>query len=139
MAQVTTLRPHGLPGGLRTYTAKAAAATTAIHIFSTSTITPSHAADSGDNILIADTLEVQQDAYFGDSTNYIKMIAGDMTFAGSAGLYPHILAQDGEPAAGTGSNQIDSGEMLVWIDTNDANRSYLMYNYGGAVTKIELV
>jgi len=63
---------------------------------------------------------------------------GNITFAGAAGFYPHVLEQDGEPAAGTGATQIDSGETLIWIDTNDSNRSYLMYNYGGAVTKIEL-
>lgn len=140
MAQKTTLRPHSLPGGLRAYTAKTPAATIAIHIISTAAVSPKHAADSGNNILFAGDIEVQGVGYFGGLSNYTKMNAGgNLTFAGAAGFYPRILAQDAEPAAGTGATQIDSGEMILWIDTNDGNRSYFMYNYGGAVTKIELV
>lgn len=72
--------------------------------------------------------------------NYVDIsTTGDVSFVGSSGFYPRTLTQDGEPVAGTGATQIDSGEQLIWIDTNDANRSYMMYNYGGAVTKIELV
>jgi len=91
-------------------------------------------------VLIKDGLEVQGDIWGGGASNYLKIDSdGNVTFVGAAGFYPHILAQDAEPTAGTGATQIDSGEMLIWVDTNDSNRSYLMYNYGGAVTKIELV
>jgi hypothetical protein len=72
----------------------------------------------------------------GGTTNYTEFASnGDVDFHGSAGLYPRVLAQDAEPAAGTGATQIDSGEMIFWIDTNDADKCYLMYNYGGALHK----
>jgi len=61
-------------------------ATTAIHIFSTSPITSNFASDSGDNVLVNDTLEVQQDLYVGGATNYVKTIDGDTVFVGAAGL-----------------------------------------------------
>ena len=75
----------------------------------------------------------------GGSTNYAQFASnGDQSFAGSAGLYPRTVSQDAEPAAGTGATQIDSGEMIVWVDTNDSDRTYMMYNRGGTVVKIEL-
>jgi len=71
--------------------------------------------------------------------NYIEVdSSGNVTFNGVAGFYPHILAQDAEPTAGTGATQIDSGEMIFWIDTNDGDKCYLMYNYGGALHKKEM-
>lgn len=72
-------------------------------------------------------------------TNYTNLSdTGDLAFAGSAGFYPRTLSQDGEPAAGTGATQIDSGETVIWIDTNDADRRYLVYNNGGTVVTVEL-
>ena len=72
----------------------------------------------------------------GGTTNYLNVSAtGDVTFAGSAGFYPREIAQDSEPAAGTGSTQIDSGEFAVWRDTNDSDKIYFMYNYNGTVVK----
>lgn len=72
-------------------------------------------------------------------TNYMSISAtGNQTFTGSAGFYPHVLSQDGEPAAGTGATQIDSGELMIWIDTNDGNKVYLVYNNGGTVV-VELM
>lgn len=139
MAIKTALQPYCLPGKRKSFVAKTVAIGTAIHILSTGSISPNHATDSGNNLLIADTLEVKGSLYSGGSANYIKQVDGDMSFAGAAGFYPRVLEQDGEPAAGTGLTQIDSGETIIWIDTNDSDKSYLMYNYGGAVTKIELV
>ncbi len=90
--------------------------------------------------MIKDGLEVWGDIWGGGLSNYFKIDSdGNVTFTGAAGLYPRTLEQDGEPAAGIGATQIDSGETIIWIDTNDSDRSYLMYNYGGAITKIELV
>lgn len=115
-------------------------ATENLHIFSSVATEPNHVADSPNSVLINSMLEVKEGAYVGGATNYHKVdSSGNVTFSGAAGFYPRVLEQDGEPAAGTGATQIDSGETIIWIDTNDSNRSYQMYNYGGAVTKIELV
>lgn len=86
MAQVTALQPYGVPGRTRTFTAKAAAMTVAISIIGASGTNPNFAADSGNNLLINDTLEVQKKFYSGGATNYIKQIDGDMVFVGAAGL-----------------------------------------------------
>ena len=59
MAQITALQPYGVPGRTRTFSAKTAAVFTAIHILSTGAITPLHASDSGDNLLLAGVLEAQ--------------------------------------------------------------------------------
>ena len=73
------------------------------------------------------------------TTNYVQVSAtGDVTFAGSAGFYPRVVSQAGEPGAGTGATQIDSGENIMWVDTNDSNRRYWMFNHGGTVVKVEL-
>lgn len=88
--------------------------TSNIHIFSDAVIEPSYASDNSGSLLIQDDLEVQ------------------------GGFFPRVLEQDDEPTAGTGATQVDSGELLVWIDTNDADKSYLVYNYGGTVTTILL-
>ena len=83
------------------------------------------------------SLQVVGETKFGDdNTNYVSTSAtGDTSFTGSAGFYPRTLEQDGEPAAGTGLTQIDSGEQIIWVDTNDSNKVYIMYNYGGTVVK----
>ena len=53
-------------------------------------------------------------------------------------FYPRIIEQDNEPSNGTNSDQIDNEEMLIWIDTNDNDRVYFMYNYNANIVKIEL-
>jgi len=85
-------------------------------------------------------LDVNGTTRLGDSeTNYVAVGAtGNQSFAGSAGFYPRTLAQDAEPAAGTGATQVDSGEFVIWVDTNDSNKVYGVYNYGGAVVTILL-
>jgi len=73
------------------------------------------------------------------TTNYASFsVTGDLSFAGSAGLYPRTLAQTTEPAAGTGATQIDSGEVVVWVDTDDSNAVFLVYNYSGTVVTVAL-
>ena len=75
----------------------------------------------------------------GGTTDYISVSAtGVMEFSGVARFKPRHLSQDGEPAAGTGATQIDSGEELMWTDTNDSNRRYKVFNDGGIVVKFEL-
>ncbi len=44
-------------------------ATTAVHIFSTSPVDPNHVSDSGNNVLVKDSLEVQGQAWFGGATD----------------------------------------------------------------------
>lgn len=101
------------------------------------------AADLQNHVIIADgagnkriIVDASGNHKYGDggTTNYTQISAtGDQTFHGSAGFYPRTLEQDTKPAAGTGATQIDSGEMLIWIDTNDSNKVYTVYNYGGTV------
>lgn len=79
--------------------------------------------------------------YIGDggSTNYIQIGSnGDVSFTGTAGFYPRILNQSAEPAAGTGATQCDTGEMVVWTDTDDS-KCYLCYNHGGTVKTVEMI
>ncbi len=73
----------------------------------------------------------------GDGTNETRVsAAGNQTFSGSAGFYPRVVSQDGKPAAGTGATQCDSGEYMMWIDTNDSNKVYGVYNNGGTVVAV---
>lgn len=66
--------------------------------------------------------------------------SGDLSFVGAAGFYPRLVRQAAEPANGTGSTQIDDEEMMMWIDTDDSNRVYLMYNdnTNTNIVKVEL-
>lgn len=74
----------------------------------------------------------------GDGTNYAQIdAAGNLTFGGSAGLYPRRLSQADAPAAGTGATQLDTGELCLWHDTDDS-KCYLCFNDGGTVKKVEL-
>jgi len=75
----------------------------------------------------------------GGTTDYTKIDTnGDVTFNGAAGFYPRVLDQSAEPAAGTGATQCDTGEAVVWTDTDDS-KCYLCYNHGGTVKTVELV
>ena len=72
-------------------------------------------------------------------TNYSQFASnGDQSFVGSAGFYPRTVAQAAQPAAGVGATQIDSGEMIFWIDTDDGDKCYLMFNYATALHKKEM-
>jgi len=84
-------------------------------------------------------LQVVGDCKFGDdNTNYCSISAtGDLSFTGSAGFYPRLLTQADEPAAGTGATQCDTGEMVVWKDSDDS-KIYLCFNDGGTVKTVEL-
>ncbi len=66
--------------------------------------------------------------------------AGDLSFLGSAGFYPRLIRQNDPPANGIGATQIDDEELLVWIDTNDSNKIYLVYNdnTNTQIKKVEL-
>ncbi len=100
-------------------------------------------ANFGIGTITPDTkLQVVGDTKFGDdNTNYVTTSAtGDMSFVGSAGFYPRLLRQDAQPANGTGLTQIDDEEQIIWIDTNDSNRTYLVYNdnTNAQIVKVEL-
>jgi len=65
---------------------------------------------------------------------------GNPTLTGltlSGGFYPRVLNQADEPAAGTGATQCDTGELVVWTDTDDA-KCYFCYNHSGTVKTVEL-
>ena len=70
MAQKTELQVYSLPGQRHSFSAKTAAATTAIHIIATSSISPAQVADSADNLLIKGDLEVQGSIHAGDGVNF---------------------------------------------------------------------
>lgn len=85
MAAITQYQPYGLPGQIRSFIAKTAAATTAIHILSTALIAPEHATDNAGSVLIQDGLEVQGSQWTGGATNYRKVASdGTITFYGTA-------------------------------------------------------
>jgi len=99
-----------------------------------------HDGNVGINTNTPDTkLQVVGDCKFGDdNTNYISInTTGDQTFTGSAGFYPRVLNQATEPAAGTGATQCDTGELVMWTDTDDA-KCYFCYNHSGTVKTVEL-
>lgn len=76
----------------------------------------------------------------GGTTNYLEITAiGDVKFHGTAGFYPRTLSQAAVPAAGTGSTQVDTGEMVMWIDTDDSNKLRLVANRAGTIYGVELV
>ncbi len=72
-------------------------------------------------------------------SNHINVATnGNQTFVGSAGFYPRLLNQSGEPAAGTGATQLDTNEMCIWTDTDDS-KCYFCFNHGGTVKTTELI
>ncbi|GAF76334.1 unnamed protein product [marine sediment metagenome] len=83
-----------------------------------------------------------------DDTTVTGTLRGTVTNAGvlewvggisvGGALKPRTLVQAGEPAAGTGATQIDAGEELIWVDSDDSNAVYKMYNYSGTVSKVAL-
>ena len=106
----------------------------------TDKLTISNSGTVGINTIVPATrLQVVGDCRFGDqATNYISIgTTGDVTFTGSAGFYPRVLNQSAEPAAGTGATQCDTGELVVWTDTDDA-KCYFCYNHSGTVKTVEL-
>jgi hypothetical protein len=67
-------------------------------------------------------LDVNGASRFGDSTtNYLGVgTNGDVSFTGTAGFYPVRIAQSVQPTP-------DTGELIVWRDTDDG-KVYLVYN-----------
>ncbi|KKN70109.1 hypothetical protein LCGC14_0434340 [marine sediment metagenome] len=66
--------------------------TTAIHILSTGNVSPNHVPDSGNNLLIADALEVQGGGWIGGATNFLKIEAdGTIEFNGAATVFNDIV------------------------------------------------
>lgn len=76
--------------------------------------------------------------YLGGTTDGITIDkGGDQKFIGSAGFYPRLLNQAAEPTAGTGATQLDTGELCIWTDSDDA-KCYLAFNQSGTIKTIEL-
>ena len=71
-----------------------------------------------------------------DATNYLQIgTDGSLSFAGTARFYPRYLEQAAEPAAGTGATQCDTGEFVVWRDT-DGGAPRFAFNHDGTVYDI---
>lgn len=91
MAQLTQYQPYGLPGQIRTFSAKAAAIGLAVHILSTSQIGPVLVSDSGNNLLLGGQIEARTGGFFGGATSYAKFATdGELTLAGNARVKKHI-------------------------------------------------
>jgi|GEM_PF-4520284 len=79
---------------------------------------------------------IQDEIWDHDPTTHIVTLDDDediLDLTANA-FKPRVLAQTTQPTAGTGATQCDSGEMLIWIDTDDSNRAYFVYNYGGTIS-----
>jgi len=65
--------------------------------------------------------------------NAIVMAAGQDIdcFSNGAYLKPRFLSQAAQPAP-------DGGEILIWEDSDDSNRTYIVYGDGGSGLKVEL-
>lgn len=85
-----------------------------INIFSESLIEPEYASDEYGSLLIEKDLEVQ------------------------GAFYPRILTQSAEPAPGTGADECNANELLVWKDSDDS-KLYVCYNDAGTVKTVELI
>lgn len=91
--------------------------------------------DTEDNMLLVDSSTPLGAAgnsdllYLGGTTNAVKVFkGGNMSFTGTAGFYPRRLYQTTIPAGGTGTTQIDVGEMVIWSDSDDSGKPYFVYN-----------
>ena len=84
--------------------------------------------------LSKDTIKKKSSLYWGD------FAGGDLE-----GFYPRptvnwdnmepaVFSQDAEPSV----DDIPSGKMAFWEDTNDSNKLYLCYNRLGTVKTVEL-
>ncbi len=78
MAAITQYQPYGLPGQKRSFIAKVAAVTTLLnYVGATGKVVadypPAHIVDSGDSLLILDSLEVRGAGWLGGATNYAKI------------------------------------------------------------------
>lgn len=78
------------------------------------------------------------DVHVGISGNNTRIgNTGDLDFVGAAGFYPVRRNQAGEPASGTGSTQIDTGEFLAWRDSDDGSMSLVFNDPTSGVTVFE--
>ena len=69
------------------------------------------------------------DSSAGAPTNYANFANnGNLSFVGSSGFYPRRIRQTTIPANGTTDTQIDIGELLMWCDSDDSDKIYLVYN-----------
>ena len=91
-------------------------------------------------VISADNLvKVISGSRFGTATSYTQInLAGDMSFAGTAGFYPRVISQDAKPTSGEGASKLQNGEIAFWIDTNDSDRLYLCYSQASTVKCVEL-
>lgn len=82
----------GIYAGIAPAAPAAPVLTTAIHIFSETTVEPNHATDNPSSVLIGDDLEVQGEGFFGGGSNYSKFEAdGTYKMNGAATIFEDIV------------------------------------------------
>jgi hypothetical protein len=83
--------------------------------------------------IITGTLDI------GDGTNIVNFNSnGDMSFEGTAGFYPIRISQSSQPTSGTGATEIDTGEMIIWRDSDDGKVYYVYNDATSGIKKVEL-
>lgn len=85
MAQLTQFQPYGLSGKIRTFVAKAAAIPTLINIVGYSeNPSPALVDDVKTNLLVKNDVEIQNELYVGNISNYVKTDVTGLTMVGTA-------------------------------------------------------
>lgn len=132
---ITQYQPYGLPGQVRSFSAKTAADTVAIHILSTGPLSPLHASDSGDNLLLAGVLEAQGAGWF-EGVLTVKGIA-------DGGLTSYDLKVGDTATPDYGMMQIGNsviGRTSYKVGNIDLDGSMLVRNISGPITgEIEFI
>lgn len=71
-------------------------------------------------------------------SNRINLI-GSNTFVNDLfKVQPKVISQAAEPSPGTGDDQVDVNELAMWVDTDDSNKLYLVFNQAGTVKSVLL-
>lgn len=84
MAKLTQFQPYGLSGKIRTFAAKTAAIPLLINIVGYSeSPAPVHVEDVKTNLLVKNDVEIQNELYVGDISNYVKTNSSGITFVGT--------------------------------------------------------
>ncbi len=89
---ITQYQPYGLSGKQRSFIAKVAAVTTLLNYIGAigkvvDDYPPRHIVDSGDSLIVLDSLEVWQNLYVGGMLNYIKQdSSGNVNLFGTANV-----------------------------------------------------
>ena len=81
------------------------------------------------------TLQGQVNALGAKSSRLHGQLVKTNTVARARQIAVRVLLQSDQPTSGTGSTQVDEGELVVWEDADNTN-TYLVYNRGGTIKKV---